>query len=325
MRQADSCRTSHSQSTNRKFSVTYLTSISDLTQIPGPVVLAIGVFDGVHLGHRAVIERALTDAKAIKGTAVIVTFDPHPIRVLRPGEAPRLLTSTRHKLHLIRDLGIQHLLVIPFDKAFATMPPEAFIQELAGACHPLREICVGHQWSFGKGRAGNLDLLKTLGDQLGFDEVGVHAVQVDGMIVSSTLVRRAIEKGDFVTAARFLGREFTILGTVVEGDHLGKKIGFPTANLSTHNEQFPPNGVYVVDARRNSETLRGVVNIGVRPTVATASGERILEVHLLDFAEEIYGQELELTFRRYLRPEQKFANLDELRAQITRDVEAARH
>jgi riboflavin kinase/FMN adenylyltransferase len=167
-------------------------------------------------------------------------------------------------------------------------------------------------------------VLKSLGEQLGFEEVGVHAVEVDGVIVSSTVIRRAIEKGDFITAARFLGREFTILGTVVEGDHLGKKIGFPTANLSTHNEQFPPNGVYVVDASWGAEALRGVVNIGVRPTVATATGERVLEVHLLDFSEEIYGQELELTFRGHLRPEKKFASVEELRAQIARDVEAAR-
>jgi len=304
--------------------VIHLASISDLAAIPGPIVLAIGVFDGVHLGHRAVIERALADASAVNGTAVIVTFDPHPIRVLRPGEAPRLLTSTRHKLLLLRKLGIQHLLVIPFDETFATTPPDLFIRKLATACRPLREICVGHQWSFGKGRTGNLELLKALGDQLGFEEVGVHAVHVDGVIVSSTVIRRAIETGDFITAARFLGREFTILGTVVEGDHLGKKIGFPTANLSTHNEQFPPNGVYVVDASWGTEALRGVVNIGVRPTVATASGERVLEVHLLDFSEEIYGQELELTFRRHLRPEKKFASVEELRAQIARDVEAAR-
>jgi riboflavin kinase/FMN adenylyltransferase len=221
-------------------------------------------------------------------------------------------------------LGAQHLLVIPFDQAFATTPPEEFIHALAAACRPLREICVGHQWSFGKARAGNLDLLKTLGDRLGFDEVGVHAVQIGGEIVSSTLIRHAVERGELGMAARLLGREFTILGTVVEGEHLGKKLGFPTANLSAHNEQFPPNGVYVVDACRKMETLRGVVNIGVRPTIARASGERVLEVHLLDFAEEIYGEELELTFRTYLRPEQKFGSLEELRAQIARDVCAAR-
>ncbi len=303
--------------------MTTLHSIAELGNIPGPIILAIGVFDGVHLGHRAVIERALRDAHGANGTAVIVTFDPHPLRVLRPGQAPRLLTSTRHKLRLIRDLGVDHLLVLRFDQAFATTPAEDFIRALAGACGPLQEICVGHQWSFGKGREGNLDLLKTLGDKLGFSEVGIPAVEVNAETVSSTLIRHAIERGDFATAARFLGREFTILGTVVEGDHLGKTLGFPTANLTTHNEQFPPNGVYVVDALRRGEKLRGVVNIGVRPTIAQSSGERVLEVHLLDFTEDIYGEELELTFRQYLRPEKKFTSRDELQAQITRDIRAA--
>jgi riboflavin kinase/FMN adenylyltransferase len=305
--------------------VIVLSSISDLNRIPGPLILAIGVFDGVHLGHRAVIQRALNDAQAMNGHAVIVTFDPHPIRVLRPAEAPRLLTSTPHKIRLIRELGAERLLIIPFDKTFATTPPDAFIHALATACRPLREICVGHQWSFGKGRAGNLDLLKELGDALGFDEVGVHAVQVEGEIVSSTAIRRAVERGDLERAQRLLGRPFTILGTVVEGDQLGRKLGFPTANLSAHNEQFPPNGVYAVKVRRDEEKeLRGVVNIGVRPTIAHTSGERVLEVHLFDFSQDIYGEELEITFEAYLRPERKFASIDELRTQISLDVAAAR-
>lgn len=301
-----------------------LSSIAELQTIRGPVVLAIGVFDGVHLGHRAVIERALSDARAAGGTAVVVTFDPHPIRVLRPEKAPHLLTSTAHKIRLIRDLAAEHLLIIPFDRAFAETPPAEFIRALARACQPLREICVGHQWSFGKARAGNLDLLKHLGDELGFDEVGVHAVQIDGQIVSSTLTRRAVEAGDLPLAARFLGREYTILGTVVEGDRIGRTLGFPTANLAAHNEQFPPNGVYSVAVNRSGQSLRGVVNIGIRPTFAHATGERILEVHLLDFDTDIYGEDLELTFQKYLRPEQKFPTLDALRAQIARDVEHAR-
>jgi riboflavin kinase/FMN adenylyltransferase len=194
-----------------------LRSIPELAQIPGPIVLAIGVFDGVHLGHRAVIERALADAQLTGGTAVVVTFDPHPIRVLRPEQAPRLLTSTQHKLQLIRALGVQHLLIIPFDAAFAATPPEQFIRELAAAAQPLHEICVGHQWSFGKGRAGNLQLLDRLGDELGFEEVGVPAVEIRGEIVSSTQIRRAVEAGALDRAAELLGREFTILGTVVKG------------------------------------------------------------------------------------------------------------
>jgi riboflavin kinase/FMN adenylyltransferase len=301
-----------------------LRSIADLSSVPGPLFLAIGVFDGVHLGHQAVIRRALDDAQCSSGTAVVVTFDPHPVRVLRPEQAPRLLTSTAHKLRLIRDLGISQQLVIHFDSVFAATPPEDFIRALAAASRPLREICVGFEWSFGKARAGNLALLERLGTELGYSEIGVPAVEIDGEIVSSTLIRRAVEAGDLQRAARLLGREFTLLGTVIEGDRLGRTIGFPTANLSAHNEQYPPNGVYAVEALRGDQRLQGVVNIGVRPTIKNASGERVLEVHLFDFDSDLYGEDLEVTFRQFLRPEQKFANLEALRAQIARDAKAAR-
>ncbi len=301
-----------------------LRAIGDLREVPGPLYLAIGVFDGVHLGHQAVIRRAVDDARRDGGSAVAVTFDPHPVRILRPEQAPRLLTSTAHKLHLIRGLGVTHQLVIHFDQAFAATPPEDFIRALAAAAQPLREICVGFEWSFGKDRAGNLALIERMGAELGFAEVGIPAVEMDGEIVSSTLIRRAVEAGELRRAARFLGREFTILGTVIEGDRLGRTLGFPTANLSAHNEQYPPNGVYAVEVRRGDQTLHGVVNIGVRPTIRNASGERLLEVHLFDFAEEIYGEDLEICFRSFLRAEQKFPNLEALRAQITRDATEAR-
>jgi riboflavin kinase/FMN adenylyltransferase len=301
-----------------------LRTIDALRTVPGPLFLAIGVFDGVHLGHQAVIGRALEAARREGGTAVVVTFDPHPVRILRPEQAPRLLTSTEHKLQLIRALGATHQLIIHFDAAFAATPPEDFIRALVSGAQPLREICVGFEWSFGKGRAGNLALLERMGSELGFAEVGVPAVEMDGEIISSTLIRRAVEQGDLARAARMLGRNFTILGTVVEGDRLGRKLGFPTANLSAHNEQYPPNGVYAVQARHGERILPGVANIGVRPTVKQSAGERLLEVHLFDFDEEIYGEDLEITFRKFLRPEQKFAGLDELRQQIASDAEQAR-
>jgi riboflavin kinase / FMN adenylyltransferase len=301
-----------------------LTRIEDLVAVPGPIFLAIGVFDGVHLGHRAVIERALSDARNAGGTAVVATFDPHPARILRPERAPRILTSTPHKQRLIRALGVEHLLILPFSREFADTEPEKFLHDLAAAGRPLREICVGHEWCFGKNRAGNLALMAEVGRQLGFEEVGVPAVQIDGEVASSTLIRSAIEAGDLARAARFLGREYAILGTVVRGEQLGRKLGFPTANLAAHNEQFPPNGVYAVDVRRNGTKLRGVANIGVRPTLANASGERLLEVYLFDFEGDLYGEDLEVTFSRFLRAEQKFASLDALKAQIAKDVREAR-
>ena len=301
-----------------------LQSISELSQLTGPIFLAIGVFDGVHRGHQAVISTSADHARAENGTPVVVTFDPHPEKVLRPERAPHLLTATQHKIELIRNLGVGNLLIITFDKTFAATEPEKFVEELVAHSKPLREICVGHEWSFGKNRRGNLDLLETLGDKSAFHVVGVPAVRANGEVVSSTAIRQAIEKGDFAKAAAMLGREYTILGTVTRGDDLGKKIGFPTANLSAHSEQFPPNGVYAAEARIDGEWHRGVVNLGVRPTVSSGKSERVLEIHVFDFDRDIYGQNVEVRFVKYLRPEKKFKNLDALVEQIRQDVEQAR-
>ena len=291
----------------------------------GPAYLAVGVFDGVHLGHQAVIRRAVADAQRERGAAaVVVTFDPHPLRVLRPDAAPRLLTNTSHKLQFFAALGATHCLALPFDQTLAATPPETFITSLAAAARPLREVCVGFNWSFGRGRAGNLDLLTRLGEQHGFVVVGLPSINVDGETVSSTLIRQAVETGDLDRAARMLGRPFTVLGTVVAGQQLGRQLGFPTANLAAHNEQFPPNGVYAVAARWRGAAYPGVVNLGFRPTVAQPGGERLLELHLFDFDRQIYGDDVEVEFRTFLRPERKFASVDELRAQIVKDAAAAR-
>jgi riboflavin kinase/FMN adenylyltransferase len=302
-----------------------LKSIPELAHLPGPIFLAIGVFDGVHRGHQTVISTSAQHARSANGTPVVVTFDPHPMKVLRPGEAPHLLTATQHKIRLIRDLGVRHLLVIKFDKAFAATPPEDFVQQLVTRSKPLREICVGHEWSFGKGRRGNLALLRKLGAEFDFKVVGIPAVTLrNGELVSSTAIRHAIEAGDLAKAAEMLGREYTILGTVVRGEHLGKKIGFPTANLSAHSEQFPPNGVYFAQATLNGIIHPGVVNLGYRPTVSSDNAQRVLEIHLLDFDHSIYGEDIEVRFVRYLRPEKKFENLDALVRQIELDVQQAR-
>ncbi|MEY2481171.1 MAG: riboflavin kinase / adenylyltransferase [Verrucomicrobiota bacterium] len=300
-----------------------LRSIPELARLRGPLFLAIGVFDGVHVGHQAVISTSATHAKAAGGTPVVVTFDPHPAKVLRPENAPHLITATQHKIALIRQLGVAHLLVIQFDRTFAATPPEEFVLQLVRHSKPLREICVGHEWSFGKGRAGNLDLLKKLGARNDFAVTGIPPVTVDGKVVSSTAIRRAIEAGDLKSAASMLGREYTILGTVEAGEHVGHKLGFPTANLSAHSEQFPPDGVYVAEAKIDNKIYRGVINLGLRPTVSDKK-ERILEVHLLDFDREIYGKDVEVRFLRYLRGEQKFENAAALSAQIARDVQQAR-
>ncbi len=301
-----------------------LRSIPELAEVPGPVFLAIGVFDGVHRGHQAVISTAAHDAREAGGTAVVVTFDPHPAKILRPKESPRLLSATQHKIALIRALGVSHLLVLKFDRELASTAPTEFVRQLVAAAKPLREICVGQEWSFGKNRAGNLALLKELGAQFGFDVVGVEPVTSDGEVVSSTAIRKAVEAGDFAGATRMLGRDYTILGTVEEGKHLGRSLGFPTANLSAHSEQFPPNGVYAAEGLLDGKTLRGVVNLGVRPTIEGGLPQRVLEFHIFDLDRDLYGKEIEMRFLRYLRPEQKFENLGALREQIGRDVAAAR-
>ena len=301
-----------------------LRSIPELERLRGPLFLAIGVFDGVHRGHQAVISTSADHAAASKGTPVVVTFDPHPEKVLRPQAAPHLLSATEHKIALIHTLGVEHLLIITFDKQFAATEPEDFVQKLVIHSKPLHEICVGHEWSFGKNRRGNLDLLKRLGAKFNFDVVGIPPVKVNGAVVSSTAIRQAIEKGDLAKAAEMLGREYTILGTVTRGDNLGKKIGFPTANLSAHSEQFPPNGVYVAEARIDGELYRGVINLGIRPTVSSGKSERVLEIHLFDFNRDIYGHDVEVRFLKFLRPEKKFQDLDTLVQQIRQDVEQAR-
>jgi riboflavin kinase/FMN adenylyltransferase len=304
--------------------VNILRSIPELSGLCGPIHLAIGVFDGVHIGHRAVIEHACHSADASNGTAVVVTFDPHPAQVLRPGRAPLLLTSTRHKLRLLAQLGVADTLVIPFDLNFAATPPETFVRALAGACRPLREICVGADWAFGHARSGNVPMLAALGAKLDFAVQGVPGVSVDGEAASSTAIRAAVQAGDLATAARFLGRPFSIFSTVIDGRRLARTLGFPTANLRPESEQLPPNGVYAVRAAVGGREYPGVANIGVRPTVTNGEAELLLETHLFDFAGDLYGQDMEVYFLEFLRPEEKFPSLDALKAQIAVDAGKAR-
>ena len=300
-----------------------LRSIGDLSSVSGPVVIAAGVFDGMHLGHQTVLRSALDAARDVNGTAVALTFDPHPARILRPKQAPRLLTSTAHKLRLIEDVGFKYILVVPFDHAFAEVEPEDFVRSLVGAARPLVRICVGQGWLFGRGRRGSGDMLRSLGTTYGFETTEVSSVRVKETVVSSTLIRAAVEAGDLATARRLLGRDYAILGTVEHGEELGRRLGFPTANLAAHNEQFPPDGVYAVKVGLSGKTVAGVANIGSRPTVS-ASGQRMLEVHLLNFSGDLYGQDIEAAFVRFLRPEIKFPDLDSLKSGIAQDVDLAR-
>ena len=304
--------------------MTVLHDITELASLKGPVALAIGVFDGVHLGHQEVIRSAVDFAEKHGGTAAVMTFDPHPMRVLRPARAPRLLCSTRHKLHILEELGLTHTLVSTFSNEMAQMSAQTFVETLVSACQPLGYISVGYTWSFGKGREGNIHRLMELGQQHGFGVYGVPVVKLGDQVISSTLVREAVRNGDFSTARNLLGRDYTVLGEVMSGRQLGRTIGFPTANVAMENEELPPNGVYAVQARLKGQGpwTKGVANLGYKPTVG--SDERSLEVHLFDFTADIYGEELEVAFTRHIREEKKFSGLDELKAQIAKDAAEAR-
>lgn len=301
-----------------------LTSAAELAAVPGPVHLAVGFFDGVHLGHQEVIRRAQAMAAADGGTAVVVTFDPHPRKVLRPEAAPRLLTSTHHKQLILERLGISRLLILPFNQKLAAQTPEVFISELCAAAPGLASITVGRSWVFGHERSGNLATLTALGNAHKFGVFGVAPVVVADDPVSSTRVRWAVERGDFSAAARLLGRDYSILGTVIQGRQLGRKLGFPTANLALEAEQLPPMGVYAVKALIGNRQLLGVANLGLRPTLEDGSITRHFEVHLFDFSEDIYGSPMEVRFVQRLRDEMKMDSLEALKAQIARDTQQAR-
>ena len=292
-------------------------TLAELAAEKRPIYLAIGVFDGVHLGH----QRVITQARDAGGLSVALTFDPHPIRVLRPDHAPVLLTSTAHKLALIRQLGIDACVLINFDNTFAATTAEKFVEQIAFCRH----VCVGTRFHFGHNRAGNPALLEKLAPRYGFTVTEIKPVLTpDGEMISSTVVRQHILAGNLDRAALMLGRPFSILGTVEKGDGVGHQLGFPTANLNSHHEAFPPDGVYATRVIVSGQIFTGVINLGRRPTFAGRSHQRVLEVHLLDFNRDIYGQELEVIFIQKLRAEQKFASVEELKKQIAADIAAAR-
>lgn len=287
-----------------------------------PLHLALGVFDGVHLGHRAVIGAAVDGARASGGIAGVMTFEPHPIRILAPERAPRqILASIDHKERLLEELEVELLLVLRFTPELAKRDADGFARELLGA-PPLRQVAVGSDWRFGRDRAGTEAHLRRLGEELGVGVTVVEPVMVDGERVSSTRIRQALRDGNLAGAAAMLGRPYTVMGQVVEGDQLGRRMGVPTANIEAGGEQLPPDGVYAVTARVEGEERPGVANLGVRPTVGGA--RRLLEVHLFDFDGNLYGQPVEVRFGRRLRGERKFAGVEELRSQIERDLVAGR-
>jgi riboflavin kinase/FMN adenylyltransferase len=296
--------------------------LEDLQALGVPLHLALGVFDGVHLGHQAVIARAVDAASRDGGLAGVLTFDPHPIRVIAPAKAPSALLETlEHKAQVMNHLGVQLLIPLHFDQELAAMEAAEFIAKLLTA--NVRTIAVGEDWRFGHHRSGDVTMLQNESAIHGFRLEAVPPVMHEGERISSTRIRQAIRDGNLVSAEQMLGRPFTVTGNVVEGKKLGRTIGFPTANLRTVDAQLPPSGVWVVRARLpDGSHVGGVANIGVCPTVGGTT--RSLEVHLLDFQGDLYGKNLEIQFLNYLRPEAKFPSIEALRVQIQSDTNTAR-
>ncbi len=297
-------------------------TLEELPALGVPLHLALGVFDGVHVGHQAVISRALEAAKREGGLAGLLTFDPHPIRVIAPNKAPaNLLETLDHKARVVADLGIGLFIPLHFDLEFAKTEASGFIARLTAA--PVRTIAVGEDWRFGHHRGGDVTFLASVAAERGFRLEAVPPLMHDGDRVSSTRIRQAIRDGNLVAAEQMLGRPYTVAGRVIEGKKLGRTLGFPTANLATGEAQLPANGVWAVRVLlADGRNLPGVANLGIRPTVDGTT--RSLEVHLLDFSGDLYGQELEIRFHEALREERKFPSLDALKTQIHEDVNAAR-
>ena len=288
------------------------------------VCLAIGVFDGVHLGHQQIIRQTVTDARQHDALAVVVTFDQHPSAIVAPDRVPPNIFTRAQKLREIQALGADVFLEVPFDREFSQKTGEVFIRELAGDFGKIQSVCVGADFVFGCKRSGNVALLQKLGAESGFQVHGHAAVALDGEVVSSTRIREAIRTGNLDAASQMLGRPYGISGLVVKGDKIGRQLGFPTANLSVAGLILPPNGVYAGWATCSGRNYRVALNIGLRPTVASAAPQLRVEAHLLDFAGELYGSELEVQVGQKLRAERRFDSVDELRQQIAEDIRSIR-
>jgi riboflavin kinase/FMN adenylyltransferase len=286
--------------------------------------VAVGVFDGLHLGHQAVLGRTLADARAHKGLAVAVTFDRHPNAVVAPDRTPPLIQSLSQKLRGLEREGMDLTWLIPFDTAFSRIPAEAFIRDMVRDFGGIRSLCVGRTFTFGYKRGGDLALLERMGREFGFVVRGLAAVPLDGQPISSTRIREAIRAGDLGLTSALLGRPYSVAGRVLRGDQLGRRLGFPTANLDVKGLALPPTGVYAATVQHDGESWHGVLNIGYRPTLGHANPRLHFEVHILDVSAELYDLELEVTFRQRLRDERRFPSLDELREQIGTDIRAAR-
>ncbi len=292
-----------------------------LARHPYPVT-AIGNFDGVHLGHRAILKTAIDRARAAGGTAFALTFDPLPATLLAPDRAPQLILAPVDKLELLQLSGIDGVIVLNFTLELSLLAPRDFVRDYLRGKIGVREVVVGHSVSFGHNRAGNAAMMVELGREFGFDVDVVGPVKIGGIEVSSTKVRELIGTGDLRAAARLLGRYHFLSGQVVRGRERGRTIGYPTANLASETECIPPDGVYAARVILSDGAYPSIANIGMRPTFSESA--RSIEAHIFDFTRDIYGTRIKLEPIERIRPERKFDNADALKAQIALDLSKAR-
>jgi riboflavin kinase/FMN adenylyltransferase len=288
-----------------------------------PICLAAGFFDGLHIGHQRVLGRAVTMARELGGQAWALTFDPHPMKVLRPALAPKMLTSSTHKTELLRRFGLDGCLLIPFTREFASIGADAFLRSLQRNVPALRAIFVGTDWRFGSRGTGNITTLTRWAQARGIVVAPTEPVLWRGTPVSSTRVRNAVSAGDLSLAARLLGRPFSVLGTVRHGARIGRRLGYPTANLIPRNEIMPPAGIYAARALAGHRVLDGVAYFGIRPTIARGA-KPVLEFHAFDRNVRLYGRRIEVFFETRIRSERRFSDTAALVRQIRKDIENAR-
>lgn len=291
-------------------------------RIARPTVLTLGVFDGLHLGHQLVMRTVVERARAVNAVPTVITFDPHPRAVLHPESAPPLLQTFDQKIEAFGVLGIEQVIVIRFNQAFAQIEAEDFLRDVAGERLQAREVYLGRGFAFGRERRGNIELLKEISGQLGFHAAEVAEVRLRGQRISSSRIRKMLAEGCVNLARRMLGRPYGVEGRVVRGAERGRTIGFPTANLRPQNRVIPRNGVYVTATLIEGAWRRSVTNIGTRPTFEV-DAESSVETYVMDWSGDLYGDVVRVRFLHRLRAEQRFASVEELRRQIDFDRQRA--
>ena len=293
-------------------------SIEEFDKIENAVVTT-GTFDGVHIGHLTIIDRLKELAKSINGETVLLTFFPHPRMVLFSDNDLKLITTKNEKIALLEKAGIDHLIIHPFSRAFSRLSSVEFVRDILVNRIGTSRLVIGYNHHFGRNREGTFEHLKEYGPMYGFQVEEISAQDIDAISVSSTKIRKALELGDIATAKDYLTHDFSLSGIVVKGNHLGHKLGFPTANLKVvdRHKLIPANGVYVVKVLYQGAEYKGMLNIGMRPTVD--GEEKTIEVHIINFDADIYGEEISLVFESWIRDEQKFESLDALKKQLEKD------